>query len=45
MWTHSWQPGSRAGPLDNITDQVRPDRSAGGSAGKEQMAGSLRACW
>lgn len=20
MWTHSWQPGSRAGPLDDITD-------------------------
>jgi hypothetical protein len=42
MWPHSWQPGSRAGPLEDITDQVRPDRSAGGPAGEEQMAGSLR---
>ncbi len=42
VWAHPWQPGSQAGPFDDVTDQVRPDRPARGSAGEEQMTGSLR---
>ena len=33
---HRGQPGSDAGPLDDVTDQVRPYRSARGPAGQEQ---------
>jgi hypothetical protein len=43
VWPHSREPRTRAGPLDDVTDQVRPDRSARGSTGEEHVAGSVGA--
>lgn len=43
VWPHGRQSSSRAGSLNDVTNQVRSDRSAGGSAGEEQMAVSRRA--
>src|ERR1022692_1765164 len=40
--SHGRQAGSLASPLNDITDQVRADRSAGGPAGQEQVAGAFR---
>ena len=40
--SHCRQTGSLAGPLDDVTDQVRTDRPPRGPAGQEQMAGSGR---
>jgi hypothetical protein len=42
VWPHSREPRTRAGPLHDVTDQVRPDRSTRGSTGEEHVAGSLR---
>ena len=40
--SHVWQPGPLTGPLDDITDQVRPDWSERGPARQEQMTGIFR---
>ena len=39
MRSHVWQSGPLTSPLDNVTDQIRADWSARGTARQEQMTG------
>ncbi len=41
VWPHRWQADADAGSLDDIADQVSTDRSARGTTGQEQAAGTL----